>query len=104
MATLSPLATTFQALERDLNAQHLERGPVIRGLLCGLLARQHVIILGPPGTGKSRLVRDLTARIGGRYFEWLLTRMSTPEELFGPISLAALEQDHYRRVTTDKLP
>ena len=104
MAMLSPLATTFQALERDLNAQHLERGPVIRGLVCGLLARQHVIILGPPGTGKSRLVRDLTARIGGRYFEWLLTRMSTLEELFGPISLAALEQDHYRRVTTDKLP
>lgn len=104
--TLLPtsLLSKFQTLEQDLNAQHFERQPVIRGLLCALLARQHVIILGPPGTGKSRLTRDLTHRFLARYFEWLLTRMSTPEELFGPISLAALEQDHYRRVTTDKLP
>ncbi len=87
-----------------MNAAHLERGPVIHGVLCALLARHHVILLGPPGTGKSRLARDLAGHICARYFEWLLTRMSTPDELFGPMSLQGLEQDHYRRVTTGKLP
>lgn len=94
----------FTALEGELNQEHIERRPVIRSLLVGLVSRQHVVLLGPPGTGKSRLVRDICSRINGTYFEWLLTRMSTPEELFGPISLKALEQDSYRRVTTGKLP
>jgi len=46
-------------------------------------------------------VRRLT---GARYFQWLLTRFTTPEELFGAVSLKALEEDDYRRLTTHKLP
>src|SRR5207244_1383982 len=38
------------------------------------------------------------------YFQWLLTRFTTPEELFGAVSLKALEEDDYRRLTTHKLP
>jgi MoxR-like ATPase len=38
------------------------------------------------------------------YFRWLLSRTSTPEELFGPVSLRALEEDSYRRKTKGKLP
>ena len=94
----------FLAIERELNQSHLERPAVIRSLLVALLARQHVVLLGPPGTGKSRLVRDVGQRIVGQFFEWQLTRMSTPEELFGPISLQGLQQDHYRRIATGKLP
>ncbi len=94
----------FTALESELNTEHIERRPVIRSLLVGLISRQHAVLLGPPGTGKSRLVRDVCSRVGGNYFEWLLTRMSTPEELFGPVSLKALENDSYRRITTGKLP
>lgn len=94
----------FLAIESELNAIYFEREEVIRGLLIGLLTRQHVLLLGPPGTAKSMLANDICSRIGGRYFHWLLTRTSTPEELFGPISLKALEADSYRRVTTGKLP
>ena len=103
---VSPLAIrdSVLAIERELGARHLERREVIRGMLLGLLTRMHVVLLGPPGADKSGLSRDLTSRIGGVYFEWLLTRMSTLEELFGPISLKALEQDSYRRITANKLP
>ncbi len=94
----------FLTIERELNQSHLERPDVVRSLLVALLARQHVILLGPPGTGKSRLVRDLCQRIVGRFFEWQLTRMSTPEEIYGPISLQGLQQDRYRRIATGKLP
>jgi len=105
MATMtSVVLDLFRRIESELNADHVERRPMIRGLLVGLISRQHSALLGPPGTGKSRLVRDVTSRVTGRYFEWLLTRMSTPEEIFGPVSLMALQQDSYRRVTTGKLP
>jgi MoxR-like ATPase len=50
------------------------------------------------------LARALAQAFGGVYFERLLTKFSTPEELFGPISLKALEQDKFQRVLTGKLP
>jgi len=51
------------------------------------------------------LADELCRRLeGASYFQWLLTKFSTPEELFGAVSLRALENDEYRRVTTHKLP
>jgi len=93
------------ALQAELSSQFFERDPVIEGLLCALIAGQHVLLIGPPGTGKSELCHAVCQRVtGARYFQWLLTRFTTPEELFGPVSLKALEQDRYARVTAGKLP
>ena len=89
----------------ELNAQFFERGELIDGALCALLSAHHVLIIGPPGTAKSMLAEELCQRIeGASYFQWLLTKFTTPEEIFGAVSLKALEQDDYRRVTTHKLP
>lgn len=98
------MKTKFKAMEKELNDLYFERREVIRGLLVALLARQHILMLGPPGTAKSALAEDLCGRIGGQYFRWLLARTSAPEELFGPISLKALQNDSYKRVTAGKLP
>ena len=98
--TLAP----FHQLRQDLASRFPERREVIDGALCAVLAGEHVLLLGPPGTAKSALVRAIAQAFGGRYFERLLSKFSTPEELFGPISLKALEQDRYARVVTDKLP
>jgi MoxR-like ATPase len=92
-------------IREELNAQFLERGELIDGALCALLSAHHVLIIGPPGTAKSMLAEELCQRIeGASYFQWLLTKFTTPEEIFGAVSLKALEQDDYRRVTTHKLP
>lgn len=92
-------------IQNALNSQYSEREEVIEGLMVAMIARQHALLIGPPGTGKSALVSDLTKRItGANYFQWLLTRFSTPEELFGPVSLKELEQGVYKRNTTGKLP
>ena len=95
----------IKAIQNALNQQFAERDEVIEGLIVALIARQHCLLIGPPGTGKSALVADLTKRItGANYFQWLLTRFSTPEELFGPVSLKELEQGVYKRNTAGKLP
>ena len=97
-------------VEEELSGLFFERKEEIRGLLVGLLSREHVLLLGPPGAAKSELAEELCSRIvwedGSRtgYFRWLLSRTSTPEELFGPVSLRALEEDSYRRKTKGKLP
>jgi len=91
-------------LRADLMAQFPERTNIIDGTLAAILAGEHVLLIGPPGTAKSALVRAIAQAFGGSYFERLLTKFSTPEEIFGPISLKALEQDRFARVTAGKLP
>ncbi|WP_242334593.1 AAA family ATPase [Anaeromyxobacter sp. SG66] len=91
-------------LRTDLAARFPERKDVIDGALAAVLAGEHVLLLGPPGTAKSALARAIAQAFGGSYFERLLTKFSTPEELFGAISLKALEQDRFARVVSGKLP
>ncbi len=95
----------LRSIREELGQLFLERAEVIDGALCALLSGHHVLIIGPPGTAKSMLADELCRRLeGATYFQWLLTRFTTPEELFGAVSLAALERDEYRRVTAGKLP
>lgn len=94
----------FNQLRASLMAQFPERNGVIDGSLAAVLAGEHVLLIGPPGTAKSALVRCVAQVFGGSYFERLLTRFSTPEELFGPISLQGLAQDRFVRITAGKLP
>jgi len=96
---------TLRTIRDELQQIFLERADLIDGALVALLAGQHVLVIGPPGTAKSMLADEVCRRIAdARYFQWLLTRFTTPEELFGAVSLKALEQDDYRRLTTHKLP
>jgi len=82
----------------------VERSEESRLVVLGMVAGEHVLLLGPPGTAKSALGRRLSSICGGQFFQRLLTRFTTPEEIFGPLSLRALENDEYRRCTTGFLP
>ena len=95
----------LKKIRDELRQSFLERTDLIDGALAALLCSHHLLIIGPPGTAKSMLADELCRRIeGANYFQWLLTRFTTPEEIFGAVSLKALEQDEYRRVTDHKLP
>src|SRR5215510_14707704 len=57
-----------------------------------LAGRENLFLLGPPGTAKSALVRELARLLNGRTFEYLLTRFTEPNELFGPFDIRRLRE------------
>lgn len=92
-------------IKKYLSGKFLEREEIIDSLFISIVARQHMLLIGPPGTAKSALVTEFEKQFAGMsYFQWLLTRFSTPEELFGPVSLQELEKGVYKRNTANKLP
>lgn len=102
---MAKLRDGFKAIVNGLNALFVEREAIISGMICAGVAGEHVLLLGPPGTAKSALTRAFSSAFNGAsYFEWLLSKYTVPEELFGPLDLNALKGGTYSRVTTGKLP
>ncbi len=97
--------TQLKQIQDGLNATLFDREAEIEAPLTGVLARQHVLFTGPAGTGKSTLSSMLGKIVSGSsYFQQLLTPYSTPEELFGVLSLKDLEQGRYVRNIDGMLP
>ena len=71
--------------------------------LC-LVGRENLFLLGPPGTAKSALVRALAQRLQGKTFEYLLTRFTEPNELFGPFDIRQLREGNLLTNTDGMLP
>lgn len=95
----------LEEIRQALNSKFFERENEVEGILVALLSRQHMLMIGPAGTAKSALSSELSKIIeGSAYFQWLLTKFSTPEEVFGPLSLKGLEQGVYQRIITSKMP
>lgn len=69
-----------------------------------LVARENLFILGPPGTAKSALVQQLARRIEGKMFDYLLTRFSEPNEIFGPFDIRKLRDGELVTNTEGMLP
>ncbi|BDM83875.1 MoxR family ATPase [Acaryochloris marina] len=101
---MKPLQLKLQTLRKELNAAHLERKSVIDGLLATLLASQNALLYGPPGTGKSLILREICSAIAdANFFQRLLHKAMSPDEVLGQISLKALEQDIMKRNTNGRL-
>ena len=99
-----PVQEKLVQTRRELSAALIERDEEIDLVLTALVCREHPLLVGPPGTAKSLLLDSLMAWMRGKKFTILFTKFTTPEEVFGPISVVGLKEDKYRRVTTGKMP
>jgi MoxR-like ATPase len=94
----------FAAVRKELGDSLIERSEEIDLLLTALIAGEHLLLVGPPGVGKSLLIDSLMRWTHGSKFSCLLNRFSMPEELLGMYSLSELKLDKFVRITTNKLP
>lgn len=99
------LKETLLVVKSEFADYFKEREAEINGSLLAVLSGENLLFLGPPGTAKTQLARSICQTIeGGNFFNYLLTSFSTPEEIFGPLSLKALEEDEFRRNINGCLP
>src|SRR5215813_6091272 len=87
-----------------LKRRFVGRDEVIDLVALAVTAGEHLFLHGPPGTAKSALIHQFASSVRGRYFEYMLTRFSEPNEIFGPVDLVRLREGTVATVTTGMLP
>jgi MoxR-like ATPase len=93
--------TTSAQAARDFidkfSSSFIERDRESKALLLATVAELPVVLLGPPGTGKSMMINTFSKACQGEYFQYLVTRFTTPDELFGQFKISALKKDKLER-------
>jgi MoxR-like ATPase len=99
------LKPRIKAILEKLNEGIHERDEVLAVSLLSALAGHNSFLLGPPGTAKSLISKRISSAFKEhQYFECLMNKFTTPEEVVGPVSIKALKEDKYTRKTESYLP
>jgi MoxR-like ATPase len=98
------LSVRLQEAARVMEQHFLDKQEIVRLMLITVVAGEHMLLIGPPGTAKSAMVRTFAKLVDARYFDYLLTRFTEPNELFGPVDIKAFREGTYTRKTDGMLP
>jgi len=95
----------IKKLLEQLNTGIYEKEEVMALALLSSIAGESIFLLGPPGVAKSLIARRLKyAYKDAKVFEYLMSRFSTPDEIFGPVAISELKKDKYVRIVNNYLP
>ncbi len=97
-------AQKLQQVARKLEGTFLGKSEVVRLMMIAVIAGEHMVLIGPPGTAKSALIRLFSKLVQAQYFEYLLTRFTEPNEIFGPIDIQKFREGSYQRRMEGMLP
>ncbi|QNQ08486.1 AAA family ATPase [Sphingomonas alpina] len=100
----APAIAILNAHIDRLSERFVARRALLELIMLGLISREHVLLIGPPGTGKSAAVQAVAGAIDATTFEYLLGRFTEPSELFGALDLNALKEGRVEPVTSGMLP
>jgi len=103
-ASLQEAALQVRAAVRVAIEGLVGREQLAELIVLAAVAQEHILVVGPPGTAKSAVVRRVAQAMGGRYFEYLLGRFTEPSELFGTVDLHKLREGRVETDTTGMLP
>ena len=99
------LKDKIEKLLSILNEGLIGKEKIIRLGMLAVLSGENMILIGPPGTAKSEISRRFNKIFEEEsYFEYLLTKFTTPEEIFGPLSIKKLQEDKFERNTGGYIP
>ncbi|MBN8610340.1 MAG: AAA family ATPase, partial [Deltaproteobacteria bacterium] len=104
MTTPSTAADAIREAIRSASDGLVEREVLVELTVLAAVAREHLLVIGPPGTAKSEAVRRAARAFEARYFEYLLGRFTEPSELVGPIDLKRLREGVIETETSGMLP
>ncbi|MDE5786416.1 MAG: AAA family ATPase, partial [Duncaniella sp.] len=104
-APLSPRRHVAELI-KWMSTDVYEKDHIIAMTLLCAAAGENIFLLGPPGTAKSMVAARLKGVFSdARSFDYLMSRFSTPDEIFGPVSISRLKKnDRYERLTAGYLP
>lgn len=98
---------TLQHLKRitqKLAGRYVQRDDAVNLLLLATVCREHLLLIGPPGTAKTEILTRFAELVDARCFHHLLTRFTEPSELFGPLDMKSFQKGTYHIRTEDMLP
>ena len=99
----SPIGKLVE-IRNSLVGSFTQREVEVTAVLSSLISGEPCILVGPPGTAKTMLIETTAKMINAKYFYYLLTRFTEPDELLGVIDVRALREGRYQRITTNRLP
>jgi len=101
---ISPAERLRTSVVEPLKRRFVGRDEVVDLIALAVVAGEHLFLYGPPGTAKSAIVRQFATAVRGEYFEYMLTKFSEPNEIFGPVDLVKLREGRVATVITQMLP